>query len=59
MKSGGKYKLAIKDGRQLVVDTLADEKTIFNFNFIRKFHNFLFEKERNSMGIIFFKINQS
>ena len=40
MKSVGGYKPAIKGGRQLVVNILADGKTIFNFNFIRKFHNF-------------------
>ena len=38
MKSGGKYKPAIKDGRQFVVDILADEKTIFSFNLSGSFN---------------------
>ena len=58
MTSGEKYKTAIKDGR-CVVHILADENTSFNSNFIGKFHNFWFEKERSSMGITFFKMNQS
>ena len=37
-KSGGKYKPAIKDGRQFVVDILADEKTIFSFNLSGSFN---------------------
>ena len=58
MKSRGKYKPTIKDGRQFVVDILADEKTIFSFNLSGSF-NFWFEKEANSIGITFFKMDQS
>ena len=58
MKSGGKYKPAIKDGRQFVVDILADEKTIFSFNLSGSF-NFWFQKEASSMGIMFIKMDQS
>ena len=58
MRSGGKYKSAIKDGRKFVVAIFADDKTIFNFNFIRESYHFLFEKERISMGITLFKMNQ-
>ena len=58
MKSSGKYKPAIKDGRQFIVDILADEKTIFSFSLSGSF-NFWFEKEASSMGITFFKMDQS
>ena len=58
MKSRGKYKPTIKDGRQFVVHILADEKTIFSFNLSGSF-NFWFEKEASSIGITFFKMDQS
>ena len=42
MKNGGKYKSAIKDSKLFFVEEniFAEEKTICNFNFTRKFQRF-------------------
>ena len=57
MKSEGKYKPAIKDGRYLVDNIFFDKKTIFNFYFANIISQLLIWKI--GMGITFFNTNES
>ena len=51
--NGRKYKPAIKDRRTFAVDIFADEKTIFNFNFTRKFQHFWYDQKRVVRALYF------